>query len=138
MTNLLPAYLEVLQRHVRAETMHDMEATLVTLTPDCVFDDVPTGTLYRGHDEVRAYYQRWWSAFGNTPERNRRYVPDPATLIVETHFVGAHVGAWEGVAPTGRAIDLPVMIVVSFADGLMSGERFYYDRATLQAQLRGQ
>ena len=136
MTELLPGYLEVLKRHVAAETVHDMAGTLATLTADCVFEDVPTGTVHRGHAGVRAYYQRWWSAFGNAPERSRRYVPDPATLIVETHFIGTHVGPWEGIAASGRAIDLPVMIVVSFADRLMSGERFYYDRATLLAQLQ--
>ena len=135
MAELTPEYLEVLKRHVAAETVHDMEGTLATLTRDCLFEDVPTGTLHRGHQGVRAYYQRWWSAFGNAPEKSRRYVPDPATMIVETHFVGTHVGEWDGISPSGRAIDLPVMIVVSFADALMSGERFYYDRATLLSQL---
>lgn len=135
MAELTPANLEVLKRHVAAETVHDMAGTLATLTADCVFEDMPTGMVHRGHAGVRDYYSAWWSAFGNAPERSRRYVADPATLIVETHFVGRHVGAWEGLAATGRTIDLPVMIVVSFADGLMSGERFYYDRATLIAQL---
>ena len=137
MTELAPENAEVLKRHVGAETVHDMEGTLATLTPNCVFEDVPTATVHHGHEGVRAYYQRWWSAFRNAPEKSRRYVAGPATLIVETHFVGKHVGAWEGIIPTGRAIDLPVMIVISFADGLMSGERFYYDRATLLGQLRG-
>jgi len=120
---------------VAAETVHDMEGTLATLTPNCVFEDMPTGTIHRGHASVRDYYARWWAAFGNAPEKSRRYVADPATLIVETRFVGRHRGEWEGVAPSGRPIDLPVMIVVSFVDGLMSGERFYYDRATLRAQI---
>jgi predicted ester cyclase len=56
-------------------------------------------------------------------------------LIVETRFAGTHRGAYRGAAPTGRPIDLPVAIVVSFRSGLMSGERFYYDRATLLAQI---
>ena len=135
MAELTPANLEVLKRHVAAETVHDMEGTLATLTADCVFEDMPTGTVHRGHAGVRDYYARWWAAFGNAPEKSRRYVADPATLIVETRFVGRHRGEWEGVAASGRAIDLPVMIVVSFAEELMSGERFYYDRATLRAQI---
>jgi hypothetical protein len=34
-----------------------------------------------------------------------------------------------------RSRYLPVAIVVSFRGGLLSGERFYYDRATLLAQI---
>lgn len=135
MLPLDPAHAAVLDRHVRAEMAFDLEGTLATLSPDCVFEDMPTGTLYRGRDGARAYYREWWSAFGNVPERSRLYVPAPDTLIVETRFVGTHRGPWQGVPASGRAIDLPVAIFVSFRDGLMSGERFYYDRATLLAQI---
>lgn len=112
-----------------------MEATLATLSPDCVFEDMPSGERYAGREAVRRYYANWWGAFGNVPEGSRRYVVSPDMFIVETRFVGQHRGSWEGIAPTGRRIDLPIAIFVSFRDGLMSGERFYYDRATLRAQL---
>jgi steroid delta-isomerase-like uncharacterized protein len=135
MNQLSPQNTKVLIEHVNAETAFDMEATLATLTVDCVFEDVPTGEVHRGHDGVRAYYREWWDAFGNTPSGSKRYVPDENCLIVETHFVGTHKGDYRGVAATGRAINLPVAIVVNFNKGLMSGERFYYDRATLLAQL---
>jgi steroid delta-isomerase-like uncharacterized protein len=135
MNQLSPRNTKVLIEHVSAETAFDMEATLATLTVDCVFEDVPTGEVHRGHDGVRAYYREWWDAFGNTPSGSKRYVPNENCLIVETHFVGTHKGDYRGVAATGRAINLPVAIVVNFDKGLMSGERFYYDRTTLLAQL---
>jgi ketosteroid isomerase-like protein len=125
----------VLGKHVAAETQFDMEATLATLTQDCVFEDVPTGELHRGWDGVRAYYREWWDAFGNVPSGSKLYVPSEDCLIVETHFVGVHQGMYRGHAASGRPIRLPVAIVVSFQGGLMSGERFYYDRATLLSQI---
>jgi steroid delta-isomerase-like uncharacterized protein len=132
---LEPQYRSILQKHVIAETAFQMQATLDTLTSDCVFEDMPTGQKYLGHDGVKAYYNEWWSAFGNTPSGSKRYVPSTDCLIVETHFVGSHQGSYAGIAATGRPINLPVAIFVSFKDGLMSGERFYYDRATLIAQI---
>ena len=105
---LKPENATVLQRHVAAETAFEIEATLATLTEDCMFEDVPTGEVHRGHAGVRAYYSEWWSAFGNVPSGSRLYVPS---------------GAW---------------IFISFRDGLMSGERFYYDRATLLSQVGAQ
>ena len=135
MTQLTRRNTAVLQRHVSAETAFEMEATLATLTEDCLFEDVPSGQAYRGREAVRGYYDAWWNAFGNVPAHSRRYVPDGDCLIVETRFVGRHKGPWQGIAPTGNAIDLPVAIFVSFRDGLMAGERFYYDRGTLLAQI---
>lgn len=135
MTQLDPANIRVLQQHVAAETAFDMEGTLATLTDDCAFEDVPSGEIYRGHEGVRRYYREWWDAFGNVPSGSRRYVPAEDCLIVETRFIGSHRGRYRGVEPTGRPIDLPVAIFVSFRDGLMVGERFYYDRATLLAQI---
>lgn len=125
----------ILRRHVAAETAFDMDGTLATLTEDCLFEDVPTNEVHRGKEAVRAYYREWWDAFGNVPSRSRRYVPSGDCFIVETHFVGRHRGTYRGAVATGRPIDLPVAIFVSFRDGLMSGERFYYDRATLLAQI---
>lgn len=137
MLQLDPANAAVLERHVRAEMAFDMDATLATLTADCLFEDMPTGTRYRGRDGARAYYREWWDAFGNRPQGSRLYVPTGDCLIVETRFVGTHRGPFQGVRASGRAIDLPLVIFVRFAGGLMSGERFYYDRATLMAQIGG-
>lgn len=134
---LAPANDAVLRRHLSAETSFDMEGTLATLTDDCLFEDMPSGETYRGRPAVRIYYQEWWSAFGNVPTRSRTYVPTDDCLIVETRFAGVHKGSWRGIAATGRPIDLPIAIFVSFRDGLMAGERFYYDRQALLDQIAG-
>ena len=133
-----PANEAILRRHVSAETAFDMEGTLATLTKDCLFEDMPSGETYRGLEAVRAYYQEWWTAFGNVPSGSRLHVPYGDCLIVETRFVGTHKGGYRGIAATGRPIDLPLVIIVSFRDGLMSGERFYYDRQTLLNQIAGE
>jgi steroid delta-isomerase-like uncharacterized protein len=135
MLELDPINAAVLRRHVAAETKFDMEGTLATLSEDCVFEDIPSGETYRGREAVRGYYREWWEAFGNVPSHSRLYVPAGDSLIVETRFAGSHRGVWRGNPASGRPIDLPVAIVVSFRDGLLAGERFYYDRTTLLAQI---
>ena len=132
---LTPEHKKVLIAHVEAETEHRMEETLATLTEDCVFDDRALGRVWHGRDGARDYYRMWWDGFGIKPANSERFVPAPDRLIVETHFVGTHVGTFLGVAPTGKPVDVPIAIFVSFADGLMSGERFYWNPADLMAQL---
>jgi steroid delta-isomerase-like uncharacterized protein len=134
-TPLDPRNAAILKKHVAAETAFDMQATLATLTQDCVFEDIPTGEIFRGHEGVARYYRQWWDAFGNVPTGSVLHVPSADSLIVETCFAGTHRGPYRGAAPSGRPIRLPVAIFVSFRDGLMHGERFYYDRATLQQQI---
>jgi steroid delta-isomerase-like uncharacterized protein len=135
MAELSPAYTAILHQHLAAETVFDMEGTLATLTEDCVFEDVATGEVYRGREGVRAYYNEWWSAFGVVPRDIRSYIAAENFLVVETRFVGTHRGSYRGVPATGRPINLQVAIFISLRDGLMSGERFYYDRATLLAHI---
>jgi predicted ester cyclase len=55
--------------------------------------------------------------------------------VAEARYRGTHTGPFLGIPPTGRSIDLPIAVVVTFEDGLMAGERFYYDLATLLRQL---
>jgi steroid delta-isomerase-like uncharacterized protein len=135
MNSLDPRNAVVLKKHVAAETAFDLHATLATLTADCVFEDMPSGETFHGHDGVARYYREWWDAFGNVPADSVLYVPSPDRLIVETQFVGTHRGVFRGAAPSGSPIRLAVAIFVSFREGLMCGERFYYDRATLMQQI---
>jgi ketosteroid isomerase-like protein len=45
------------------------------------------------------------------------------------------VGDFQGIPATGRPVDLRLADFITFRDGLMAGERFYYDLRSLFAQL---
>jgi steroid delta-isomerase-like uncharacterized protein len=132
---LAPEYQVVLLRHIKAETDHLMEETLATLTPNCIFEDHAFRRVWHGREGARDYYRMWWDAFGVAPHTTNRFFPAPDLVIVETRFKGRHVGEFLGRTATGRAIDVPMAIVVSFGGGLMSGERFYWDLQTLLDQI---
>jgi steroid delta-isomerase-like uncharacterized protein len=132
---LSPENRDIVLRHVKAETEHRMEETLATLTPDCVFDDRAFNRVWRGREGARDYYRLWWDAFGIAPHTAARYAPSPDLLIVETNFKGRHVGPFLGVTPTGRSVDVPMTIFVSFGGGLLTGERFYWNLGTLLEQI---
>jgi carboxymethylenebutenolidase len=40
-----------------------------------------------------------------------------------------------GVPPTGRRVEVAVVVVVQFADGKIAGERIYWDHASVLAQV---
>ena len=125
----------MLGNHLQAEIAFDLQRTLSTLTEDCLFEDVARGIVYRGKSSVGDYYKEWWTTFEIEPVDIRSHVVSEEFLVVETRFRGFHRKSWEGIAATGKAIDLPVTIFITLRDGLMAGERFYYDRATLLDQI---
>jgi steroid delta-isomerase-like uncharacterized protein len=129
---------ELVRRHLAAENAHDMAATLATLHEDCVFEDVATGQVFLGRSGAEAYYRQWWDAFAVTVERapgGIRCWSDDGTFIAEARYVGRHVGPFLGIAPTGSAVDFRFVVILGFKDGLMAGERFYYDLARLLRQI---
>lgn len=127
--------LTVVRRHLDAENNYRLKETLDTLTPDCVFEDMALGERVEGHAGATEYYERWWHAFPDlTWHPVRRYMTE-AGLISEVIARGTHRGDFYGLEPTGRGIELAVVIIVDFRDGRMSGERLYYDIATLLRQL---
>jgi predicted ester cyclase len=44
-------------------------------------------------------------------------------------------GVFMGIEPTGRSIEVPVILIAELRDGLLGGERIYWDRATVLEQL---
>jgi predicted ester cyclase len=113
----------VLYEHLGAENRHDMEATLATVHPECVFVDEQLGMRWQGHDGAREHYAMWWSAFGVTVGDGTLHWSRDDFLIGDALYVGTHEGTFAGIAPTGRSIRLPFVVFVDFRDGLLAGER---------------
>jgi hypothetical protein len=124
-----------LARHLEAEGRHDMEVTLETLHPECLFEDRPVGLTLHGREGARRHYTMWWSAFGVTTDEGRLHWVRDDLAIGEAFFSGIHKGPFLGIAPTGRAIRFPFTVMVGFRDGLLSGERFTYDLNDILRQI---
>jgi predicted ester cyclase len=56
-------------------------------------------------------------------------------MVAQTRYQGTHRSRFLDYAPTGRPINFPLAVVIPFRGGLMAGERFYYDLATLLRQI---
>ena len=125
-------------RHLEAENAHDLAGTLATLHPECRFEDFATGQSWSGHDGAAAHYRQWWSTFDvavqRGPGQQAIWSPDDF-FMAESTWHGKHIGPFLGLAPTGRTIVQPFVVVLTFKDGLMAGERFHYDLASLVRQI---
>ena len=55
------ALVEIAREHARAEAAGDLDGTLATLDDDPVYELLPMRVVLRGHDFVRAYYERFFT-----------------------------------------------------------------------------
>src|ERR1700704_3379257 len=49
--------------HSKAEDARDLQGLIDTLSPDCVYEIVPTGQRWEGHAGARAFYTELFRAF---------------------------------------------------------------------------
>lgn len=125
------------ETHREAEAARDIDAILETFVSDCFLETVPLGLRAEGKDAVRAAYEaQFFTAFPDlAPEDEGISFGDDVVAVWGT-LRGTSSGTWLGVPPGGGTFAVPFANVVPFEQGLMAGERVYFDLATLCEQAR--
>ena len=119
--------------HSVAEDARDLPGLIATLTPDCVYEVVPTGQRWEGHAGARAFYESFLSAFPDVKFQLIDIVIGPQGVIEVAEMTATQRGPWAGMAPAGQAVRLEVIIHFPWNPeaGKFAGERIYFDRAAL-------
>jgi steroid delta-isomerase-like uncharacterized protein len=129
--------MRLFEAHRKAEADRDIDAILETFVADCFLETVPLGLRSEGKDAVRGAYERqFFTSFPDlAPEDEGMAFGDDVAVVWGT-LRGTSRGEWLGVPPGGGAFAVPFTNVVPFDQGLMAGERIYFDLATLCEQAR--
>jgi steroid delta-isomerase-like uncharacterized protein len=102
---------------------------------DCVYV-TGDGVEQRGVDAVLAAVSTFTGAFPDLAiEIRRQHIAGDDVSIVEYTFAGTHRGELEGIAATGKAIEVVACSVVEVRAGRIAEERDYYDTLALMTQL---
>jgi carboxymethylenebutenolidase len=132
----------VLDAHLAAEFVdHDIEGTMATMSDDPYLVHVPTLSGGRGREQVRRFYEHdWlpsWPDDVRTTPLSRTVGDDRVVdeLIVSFTHDREMPFMLPGVAPTGRAVELPHAVVVGFEQAMVAWEHIYWDQASLLVQL---
>lgn len=123
------------QKHVIAENRRSVEGLLDTLCDDPVYTLMATGQEFRGKEGVAAFYTGLFAAFPDADFDLKTVFVGEEGVVEESILTGTHEGEWLGLTPTGRRIELPLIIVFPMQNGEILGERLYFDLKTLLRQL---
>jgi len=121
-------------RHSIAEDRRDVAGLIATLAPDCVYEIVPTGQRWEGHDGARAFYTGFLAAFPDVHFELTDIVIGPQGVFEIATMTGTHVGDWAGLTATGLPVRLWIGIHFPWRPdvGLFGGEDIYLDRLALR------
>ena len=134
--------IDVWEGHLRCEfTDRDAAATVATMSDDNYVNHVPVMTGGHGRDEMLTFYGRH---FIPRMPADTRLTPVCRTVgqervIDEMIFSFTHDIEMDwmlpGVSPTGRRVEVPLLVVVQIRDDDIVCERIYWDQASVLVQL---
>jgi predicted ester cyclase len=121
-------------RHSIAEDKRDLDGLIATLAPNCVYEIVPTGQRWEGHDGARAFYTELLGAFPDVHFDLQDITIGPQGAIEIANVTGTQQGTWAGIAPTGKAVKFQVIIYFPWepAAQLFAGEKVWVDLTVLR------
>jgi predicted ester cyclase len=122
-------------RHSIAEDRRDIDGLIATLAPASVYEMIPTGQRWEGHDGARTFYTELFAAFPDNRFALTEIVVGPQGVFEVATLTGTNVGPWGGAPPSGLPIALQVLILFPWdpAAERFLGERIWFDRGTLGA-----
>jgi carboxymethylenebutenolidase len=133
---------EIWEAHLGEEfTTRDTNATLDTMVPDAYVNHIPVLTGGVGREELHQFYSRH---FIPKMPPDTEIVPISRTIGTERlvdemifRFTHTIVMDWmlPGIAPTGKQVECPLVVIVHFRQGKLAHEHIYWDQATVLVQL---
>lgn len=129
-------------QHVALEFQtKDADATMKTMVDRPTVIHVPVLTGGRSTDQLHAFYRDSfipaWPEDTEVEQVSRTVGTERVVdeLIMRfTHSV--EMSFWlPGIAPTGRRVEIPVVVVMAIEDDKVASEHIYWDQASLLAQI---
>ena len=115
--------------HSLAEDAHDIPGLMATLTEDCVYTMVNTGTSWQGKAGATQFYQQLLTAFPDVHFDLQNIVIGPQGVFEEALASGTYQAQWLDLpSPNAQRIEFMVTILFPWEpkQRLFQGERIYF------------
>jgi predicted ester cyclase len=101
---------ELWKRHSIAEDQRDLPGLLATLTDDCVYDLIPNGARWEGHEGATRFYTELLTAFPDIHFELASIVIGPQGVYEQAHVTGTQRGAWLDRPASGERVEFETVI----------------------------
>jgi carboxymethylenebutenolidase len=130
------------EEHLKYEfETKNADDTIATMVADSYVNHIPVMTGGLGHAALREFYATHFIPkmppdMAMTP-LSRTIGEDQLVDEMVISFTHTIEMDWmlPGIAPTGRRVEVPLVVVVRFRDGKLAHEHIYWDQASVLAQI---
>ena len=132
-----PAALSpLLAEWAAAWSAHDPERLLALYAPDAVYEEVPTNTVARGHDEIRAFFEFNFATFSDIEVRPEAGSQAEGWAAFQGVFAGRYTGQLPDTPPgAGQAFAVRFATVFELEGDTIRRNTDYFDLSTLLVQI---
>jgi carboxymethylenebutenolidase len=134
--------VELFQKHVDAELAGDLDMTMATMTEEPHLNHVPSMAGGVGRDGVRGFYRdhlvgKFFPPDVKMTNVSRTVGHDQVVEELVISFTHTTPIDWllPGVSPTGKRVEMAVVVIVGFKDGRISHEHIYWDQGSVLVQI---
>jgi carboxymethylenebutenolidase len=128
--------------HIKHEfETRSTEDTLRTMVEDAYVNHIPVMTGGVGQEALREFYSKHFIP-QMPPDTEMKQISRTIghdRIVEETLFKFTHTMRMDwmlpGIAPTGKRVEVPLVVVVQFRDGKLAHEHIYWDQASVLVQL---
>lgn len=133
---------DIFDKHIEFEfDKEDVDATMTTMTEDPYVHHVPTLAGGLGYTGVYNFYKnhfigkmpKYWKITNVSRTVGKDQVVDEL-IISFTHDREIDY-LLPGVAPTGKYVEIPHVVIMKFKDNKISHEHIYWDQASVLVQI---
>jgi steroid delta-isomerase-like uncharacterized protein len=108
---------------------------LSVVADDAVYTLTHSGREIRGRDAVKQFLEDFYTQAFEARFNVANRILDDGRAVLEGRFVGRHIGDFEGIAATNRAIDVPICVVYELENDQIKRVRVFLQVAALREQL---
>lgn len=128
--------IAIVEQHLKAEGVGDIEGAVAVYTEDIVHDAVGfPGSPRSGKDAAREFYRFLTANFRTEGEEPLHRFFDGDNMILEQNMTGTVIGEMLGIPGNGRRVTFRILHVFGLRDGLISREQVWIDSGAIVAQL---
>ena len=130
--DVTPEQMEaVTRKHAELWSAHDADGVAALYAEDCVYEDMPTGLVMKGKQELIGHASRMFAM-----------IPDITVNLCSVSASGTHSAREYTItgthAETGRSISLPGVSILEFRGGEIVRNTDFYDLSSFLRQVTEQ
>ena len=121
---------ETMMRYFNAE-----HSEVSMLAEDVVFTIMATGQEHHGRDAVLGMLNYFYHIAFEATSITHLTLFGENNAMIETDFVGKHIGEFVGIPATGKEVRVPLCVVYDLANDQIKHGRVYFEMPALLQQL---